>query len=202
MALTGAVVLASGSYAIGSQTGGGEASAAKERAREMVGVECLRPGFGGLARRLGVDASDLRRAFDDFGSQHSGDRRTDFLAALADALGVSQDRVADALRDIRPPAPPARRMRVKLGPPAEALAEALDMEPSRVREAFREMGREMKAKARERPDELASFLAERLDKPIDEVKDALGDKPWPGRVIMGPLPPRHHGGFPGPPPGP
>src|SRR5262245_4450104 len=65
-ALAGAIVLASGAYALGSQAGDGSAAAARNGERAGYGHGFgpgrpgMRPGFGALAARPGVGEADLR----------------------------------------------------------------------------------------------------------------------------------------------
>ena len=99
--LAGAVVLASGAYAIGSQSGGGTSGAATETA-----ARSARAGdrAGSLARRLGVTEAELRGAFEDIRKSNpppGGDPRARLEKALADALGIDQSKVADALDKLR-----------------------------------------------------------------------------------------------------
>jgi Clp amino terminal domain, pathogenicity island component len=159
IALTGAVALASGAYALGTQVGGG-AAVADEPGDELVIAadpsDRDRPLFrahfrGGplgsdrLADRLGVDESDLRDALEDARSQlpDPGEVRRDFGAQLAKELGISEDRVDAALERMR----------------------------ERTEREFEQ-----------RRDELAERLADRLNLDVDKVKDALGDFPFLGHV--------------------
>src|SRR5947207_2496808 len=94
IALAGAVALASGAYAIGSQSGGGTSGAATRAAARVPGDPAA-----ALAKRLGVSETALRNAFDDIRRSESppgGDPRTRFEKALADALGIDQSKVAEA----------------------------------------------------------------------------------------------------------
>jgi hypothetical protein len=111
----GALAIASVGYGLGSQAGDGNAiadsttdqdgSAQEHRNGAPPPLEFDRgapPGFSQLADELGVDTNALMRAMRDFHDQHDADRRHDFAAALAKALGVSTDRVDSALSRLRP----------------------------------------------------------------------------------------------------
>src|SRR4051812_1910762 len=103
VALSGALVLASGAYALGSQAGDGAAlagsttaSSAQQSGRHF-GPGPGRPGGRGreltdLAGRLGVSEAKLRAARDD--------REGAVAKALAGALGLSTDKVQAALEKL------------------------------------------------------------------------------------------------------
>ena len=159
IALTGAVALASGAYALGTQVGGGSAAAAGDRpGDELViaagtsdrGGPMFRAHFRGgplgsdaLADRLGVDESDLREALEDVRSLLPDPREVhrDFANELAKELGISEQRIDAALERMR----------------------------DRTEKEFEQ-----------RRDELAQRLADRLNVDVDKVKDALGDVPFFG----------------------
>jgi DNA-binding transcriptional regulator YdaS (Cro superfamily) len=142
LALTGAVALASGAYAIGSQAGDGDAIAAKNgnsTARGYGGPPFGGPGHGwrgggppmlqGLADRLGVKEADLQAALEDIRKDKVGDRRDEFARQLADALGIDVAKVTAAFE--------------KLGPKggrhqdfAAALAKKLGVSTAKVQQAF------------------------------------------------------------------
>jgi transcriptional regulator with XRE-family HTH domain len=103
----GALAIASVGYGLGTQAGDGTAIA--DNATEQDGGTSERsgappfgfergapPGFADLADRLGVNADALARALRDFHDQHDADRRDEFAAALAKALGISTDKVKSA----------------------------------------------------------------------------------------------------------
>jgi transcriptional regulator with XRE-family HTH domain len=145
-ALAGAVALASGAYALGTQAEGGSAEAAKTAGGEVrfghgfgaggpgiPGAPGLRPGFEDLADRLGVDEADLRKALEDIASE----RRDDFAQRLADALNVERAKVEQALENVRPERPARHHVR----PPralAAALAKELGLSTAKVRAALEE----------------------------------------------------------------
>jgi hypothetical protein len=196
--LTGAVVLASGAYAIGTQAGGGSADArdGDSDARRFT----FGPGerFADLADALGVDQDELRNALEDFGRQHMSERRDAFAAALAGALGKSTDEVQRALDSA-----PKRRQDGcvgpgRLGPGLRELASALDVTPAELRNALRQV---FEDRGTDHPDgegDLAEFLADRFNLSAAKVEQALDD------ALPSP-PKRHFRGGPGPgfgPPGP
>src|SRR4051812_31671478 len=113
-ALTGAVVLASGAYALGAQSGDGDATAKSQGksagassapARKLRRQAIRRGAFGrpgppdlsAMATKLGVTTAQLQSALEALKS----DMRDDFAQQLADALGIDVAKVKAAL-----PAPP------------------------------------------------------------------------------------------------
>jgi hypothetical protein len=179
--LAGAVVLASGAYAIGSQSGGGTSGAATGTASQSAG-----PGdpAASLASRLGVTEAQLRAAFDDIRKTDpppGGDPRAKLEKALADALGIDQSKVADALDKLRTQHEADESARHAAF--AKSLAQELGLDPAKVTAALEKL----------RPDRGGPH--------------AFG--PPPGGVVKrapGPPPPggpmgRAHGFRIGPPPG-
>jgi AraC-like DNA-binding protein len=130
LALAGAVALASGAYALGSQADDGSAAADNARAAGYghgFGPG-LRPGFDDLADRLGVDETALRSALEDIANE----RTDDFAQRLADALKVDRAKVEQALEDMRLDRP-------RIRPPeafAAALAKELGVSTAKVRAAL------------------------------------------------------------------
>ena len=144
IAVTGAIVLASGAYALGAQAGDGTADAARNAPDEVrmgygygPGRPGVRPGFDDLADRLGVSQADLRAALDDIGA----DRKDDSAQRLADALGIDAAKVEQAFENGRPERP--ARPRGPRGPQAFAaeLAKELGLSTAKVRAAL-ENGRD------------------------------------------------------------
>jgi hypothetical protein len=141
--LTGAVALASGAYALGSQSDGSAVAAGDRPAHFRGGPPAdIRggppAGFGldRLADRLGVDADELREALEDVRGdlQPLRERHEDFAEQLADELGTSAAKVEAALRRIRERhADEAGERREAL---AEALAKRLNLDASEVEEAL------------------------------------------------------------------
>lgn len=121
-AFAGAVVLASGAYAVGSQSGDGSANANQAGGNGPMGAGPAgygppQPGqmrrqfrrdhrqvFSGLAKQLGVKEADLRKALTEIRKE----QRDDFAKKLADKLGVDEAKVKKALPD-RPKAGRAGR---------------------------------------------------------------------------------------------
>jgi hypothetical protein len=173
--LTGAVVLASGAYAIGTQTGGGSADA-RDGDSDARGFT-FGPGepFADLADALGVERDQLRDAMEDFRRQHMSEKQDAFAAALADALGKSTDEVQRAL-DSAPkrgddgcvgPGP--------LGAGLRELASALDVTPAELRDALRQVFEDRRTEHTEGKGDLAEFLADRFNLSVDKVEQALDD---------------------------
>jgi hypothetical protein len=117
VALAGAVAAASGAYAVGSQQGGGGATAAPGRwaygppppgappggwgHRPPPGA--FHPGLAPLAKKLGVPEAKLRAALEKLHRQ----QEAAFPGELAGALGIPRSRVEAALKSLpRPPGPP------------------------------------------------------------------------------------------------
>jgi len=112
-AFAGAVVLASGAYAVGSQSGDGSANANQAGASGPMaggppGAHGAGPPsgqmrrefrrqhrqmFANLAKQLGVEEADLRKALTEIRKE----RRDDFTAKLAKKLGISEAKVKQAL---------------------------------------------------------------------------------------------------------
>jgi AraC-like DNA-binding protein len=171
LALAGAVALASGAYALGTQADDGSAAAAPNG--EPVGLGFgpdrphgpgLRPGFDDLADRLGVDEDQLRDALEDMAS----DRRADFAQRLADALNVDRAKVEQALDNTRPERPKRPRPPERL---AAALAKELGLSTAEVREALEDRRGRPGG-----PDDLADALGvseERLRRAFRAVFDDL-----------------------------
>jgi hypothetical protein len=112
-----------------------------------------------------------------------------FLSELAEELGVKRSELRAALVEVRAEVKPARRP-FRGGPPpglAEDLAEALGKDTDDVEAALEEVHSQIRAAIEQRRDRLAAELAERLDLPVEKVKEALAAGPFG----------RH-----GPPPGP
>lgn len=162
LVLLGAVGLASAAYGIGSATGGGSATAEPDSTPTAergfrVGPA---PGFGELADRLGVDEDELADAMRDFGEQEMSEQRDDFANALADALGISADKVAEAF-DGRFE---VHRVRID-----ERLAEELGLDVAAVRDALDKVKNEGPTS----PDQFAETLADELGVDAAKVEEAL-----------------------------
>jgi hypothetical protein len=145
--LTGAVALASGAYALGSQAGDGAATAADrtngDDERPAL-VHAFRGGgppdgpgpFGldGLADKLGVDESDLREAMRDVRPADPPKPPGDFAEILADELGIEQSKVEDALERVRDRT--EQEMEKRRDEFAERLADRLNLDPDKVEDAL------------------------------------------------------------------
>jgi signal transduction histidine kinase len=137
--LTGAVVLASGAYALGSQTDG-NAEAAGDRAgyAHLRGPDGPRMRFGldNLADRLGVEEDALRDALEDVRGSlpEPRDIRSDFAQELADELNTSKARVEAALERIRENKQDEFEQRHD--ELAEALAQRLNLDVEKVKDAL------------------------------------------------------------------
>src|SRR4051812_25171854 len=108
IALAGAVVLASGAYAIGSQSGSGTSGAATATTQRFRPGGPMRGPFGpdlsALADKLGVSTTKLRDALDEIRSESrppAGDPRANLVKALADGLNLTQAQVIGGLDKLR-----------------------------------------------------------------------------------------------------
>jgi hypothetical protein len=183
--LTGAVALASGAYAVGTQAGGGSAVAGDDDSGAGRPQFMLHEPFDDLADALGVDRDELRDAMADFRGRH----RSDFADDLAAELGVSADKVEDALRETRPTGPGHRCG--PGGPDASGLARALDVTPAELRAALGRIWDDRKANRADGQRELAEFLAGRFNVSVDQVEKALDEalpRPPERRFRAGPGP--------------
>ena len=198
LALAGAVALASGAYALGTQADGGNAAAAKgDNARPALAGGPGGPGFGhgfrggpghrfgggpggpfldGLADRLGVSEDKLQAALEDLRT----DARDQFAAELAAALGIDKAKVTAALDKARPDRPHVRRPRAPRAF-ARALAKELGISTAKVRAALADGRNKPRG-----PDDLAKALGVTEQ----QLRDAF-------HAIMGKLRPPHGPGRPG-----
>ena len=188
LALAGAVALASGAYALGTQADDGSADAAKTNDRSAPGLVGFaggpgRPGFGhhggpgfgarfdGLADRLGVTEEKLRAALTDIAEEH----RDDFATRLADALNIDAAKVREAFENLRPSGPDRPRAPRAF---AAALAKELGVSAAKVRAAL-----EKRRDNPSTPDQLAKDLGvtqEQLRDAFHAVVDTLRPR-GPGR---------------------
>jgi hypothetical protein len=142
------VVLSSGAYALGTQTGGGGAlasgsNASASGAAPAKGTAVVSghrgaggPGFRGgaglddLATKLGVSETALRDALQAVrDAKTPAERRTELTQALATALGKPVDQVTSALSSVLPDKPDRDRVR---GQFAADLAKALGVDTAKV----------------------------------------------------------------------
>lgn len=175
----GAALVASGAYALGAQTGGGNAEAAKSRSAQTAGygygpgpagMRGSRPDpFAGLASKLGVSAAKLRAALEALRTDESRDEReAAFAAALAKALGKSEADVKDALAKLRQAREDEHQQRFDAM--IAAVAKALGKSEADVKAAFEK------------------------NKPADRDGDSDGDGPHGPGPFGGPGGRGHHGG--------
>jgi hypothetical protein len=143
--VAGAVALASGAYALGSQTDGNAAAAGDRPA----GYAHVRGGPG------------PRHAFG--------------LDSLADRLGVDEDKLRDALEDVRGTLPGRPEIR---GDFAQELADELNTTKAKVEAALDRIRDKHEAEWQKRSDAFAEALAKKLNLDVDKVEDAL-DAPKP-----------------------
>jgi biotin operon repressor len=201
VALAGAVALASGAYALGTQSGGGSAEAAKDSANQpTVERHVFRGpafGLGNLADTLGVDQDKLESALRELRQDADPPDPAAIRKEIAAALGVSEADLqaamkklrAGGLRDCAPGGPPGRGAFLFFGPGPDggaALAKALGIDESKVRQAFETLRQKHESEMQQRRDEFAQKLADKLGISVDKVKDALDDGP-----LGGPPPPGH-----------
>jgi hypothetical protein len=136
LALTGAVALASGAYALGTQSDG-SAVASGDSGRPAL-AHRGGPGFGldRLADRLGVDEDKLRDALEDVRGDLPAprERRDAFAKELADELGTTQAKVEAALERIR--SKHEAEFEQRRDALAEALAKRLNLDAAKVKEAL------------------------------------------------------------------
>jgi Mn-dependent DtxR family transcriptional regulator len=164
LALTGALVLAWGAYALGTQVGGGSAVAGD---RLAAGDETRGKGgarFESLADRLGVSEERLRAALQDLRPDLKDERHEELAALLAKELGISADKVTAALE---------RKHEEKRTELADALAAELGIDRAKVRAALGDKPRDIGAIAKELGVTEAQLKA--------ALRDARPEKPFRGR---------------------
>jgi hypothetical protein len=146
-AVGGALVLASGAYALGTQTGDGTALAGGKPTPAKAGAP---PGPGrhggprdlsGIAAKLGVTEAKLRAALQDLRpgrGTKKGEHQDALAKALASALGLDQAKVSAALEKLHGDRKVIRRDRRgdRLNRFDEALATKLGIDAAKVRAAF------------------------------------------------------------------
>ena len=203
--LAGGVALASAAYGIGTQTGDGNAEAARDGTAQAARDGDRPDGpaffmrFDGLADELGVDADELEDALRDFHEQERGELRDAFASALAEALGKPVDEVRAALDVVGP----GEGMRPGCAPHVSLrrLAGELGVTRGELRDALRETRAGVDSPFEERHEDLVTFLADRLGVSKEKVEDALPEPPDLGerrRFGPGGTPPFGPGGPPRP----
>jgi energy-converting hydrogenase A subunit M len=137
IALTGAVALASGAYALGSQAGDGTATAGDSDSPAAPEVHMKWRGsplgLDDLADRLGVEESELRDALEEARPQ-APRIRDDFAEQLADELGIDKERVEAALDRMRDRA--EQEFDQRFDELAQRLADRLNLDVDEVNEAL------------------------------------------------------------------
>jgi Mn-dependent DtxR family transcriptional regulator len=184
VALSGALVLASGAYALGTQAGGGAALAGGTNSPPSARIAGPNgPGHGGprdlsaIADRLGVTEAKLRAALDDLlpDLRAKKDEHQDALAkALASELGLDAAKVTAALEKFHGDRKVVRRERRgdRLQRFDDALAAKLGIDAAKVRSAFDSL--------KPGPDRRAgkpalADLAKKLGVSEDKLRSALDD---------------------------
>jgi len=183
----GALAVASVGYGLGTQAGDGTAIADNASSEQDGGFERgTPPGLGTLATKLGVNQSDLTRALRDFHDQSDANRRDDFSAALAGALGVSTERVKSAFDQLH------RRGEDRF---AARVADALGVDTAKVRAALEKLEGDRPRS----PRDFAQSLADELGLKASDVQSALMKiRPFPGPGRGAPRPGGPGLGPPGP----
>jgi hypothetical protein len=182
-AVTGALVLASGAYALGTQTGDGTALAGGKPTPAKAGAPGPGHPFGGprdlsgIAAQLGVTEAKLRAALEDLRPDRRAgkDEHQDALAkALAKELGLDEAKVTAALEKLHGNRKVVRRERRgdRLQRFDEALAAKLGIDAAKVRSAFDSL-KPRPGRPAAKPD--LADLATKLGVSEDKLRSALGD---------------------------
>jgi hypothetical protein len=198
-ALSGALVLASGAYALGSQTGDGTALAGDKTTSpsRQAGGPPGRPGgpfdLSGLASRLGVPEAKLRAALEDLRPDRGaakGEHQSALAKALAKELGVDEAKVTAALDKSHGNRKVFRRDRSgdRVQRFDDALAAKLGLDVAKVRAAFDAL----KPDGRRGKPDLAA-LAGKLGVTEDKLRAAIVDLRPGGPGAPGPRPGRGFG---------
>jgi len=192
VALSGALVLASGAYALGSQAGDGEALAGGNNPSSSTARPAGHHGgprdLSGVAGRLGVTEDKLRAALEDLRPDRGAkiDRRQDALAKeLASELGLDAAKVTAALEKFHGERKAVRRDRRgdRLQRFDEALAAKLGVDAAKIRSAFDSLkpGPDRRAGRASLAD-----LAKKIGVSEDKLRAAIADvRPGPRPVRRG-----------------
>jgi hypothetical protein len=189
-ALSGALVLASGAYALGTQTGDGTALAGGKITSTAGAPGPGRPGGPGprdlsdIAAKLGVTEAKLRAALEDLRPDR-GANKDEHEAALAKALatelGLDEAKVTTALDKFHGDRKVVRRERRgdRLQRFDDALAAKLGVDAAKVRAAFDAL----KPGPNRRVDKPAlADLAKQIGVSEDKLRAAIADlRPGAGR---------------------
>ena len=144
VALSGALALASGAYALGSQTGDGTALAGGNTTSSPRSAGPHGPGprdLSGIAGQLGVTEAKLRAALEDLRPDRGAakdERRAELAKPLAAELGLDEAKVTAALEKFHGDRKVVRRERRgdRVQRFDEALAAKLGVDAAKVRSAF------------------------------------------------------------------
>jgi len=202
-ALSGALVLASGAYALGTQTSDGTALAGGTTTSQTGAPGPGRPGgpgprdLSGIAGQLGVTEAKLRAALDDLRPDRGGAKdelRKDALAkALATELGLDEAKVTAALEKFHGDRKVVRRERRgdRVQRFDDALAAKLGVDKAKVRAAFDSL---KPGRARRADKPALADLAKEIGVSEAKLRAALADlRPGPRRHGPGPGPAFGHG---------
>jgi uncharacterized tellurite resistance protein B-like protein len=165
----GALAIASVGYGLGTQADDGTAIADSQDGQQerhpgapLPFDRGTPPGFSDLADTLGLDAVQLRQALRDFHDQKDTDRRDEFANKLADALGISADKVRSAFEGQHQ----KREDRF-----AARLADALGVDAAQVKAALDKV---KDGDGRPVPfGDFAQTLADELNLDVSDVRAAL-----------------------------
>jgi hypothetical protein len=167
----GALAVASVGYGLGTQADDGTAVARDGQSTEtrsgnggppLFFERGHPPGFEDLADTLGIDADELAQALRDFHESEHGERRDEFAASLAKALGISADKVTAAFEQLH------ERHEARF---AVRLANALDVSADEVQAALDKLKDEMP----QPPEEFTQALADELGVDMTDVRRALSE---------------------------
>ncbi len=169
-ALAAAVALAFGAYALGTQAGGGAATAKDENTdsgqqamRDRVGP----PGF------FGVGGPEVRVHYRGGPPPGLGSARDPLLSHFADKLGVKRADLAKALRELRDQADP-KAFEDEF---EQSLADELGIDKGKLQDALEKVREQQEQAMEQRRDEFVQKLADKLGISKDKVEDVLPDGP-------------------------
>lgn len=191
-ALSGALVLASGAYALGTQTGDGTAlaGATPSSSTGRPAGAPPRPGgprdLSGAAAKLGVTEAKLRAALQGLRPDR-GARKDELATALAKELGLDEAKVTAALEKLHGDHKVLRRERRgdRLQRFDAALAAKLGLDATKVRAAFDALKPAPGAGRGGKP--ALGDLAAKLGVSEDKLRSAIADlRPGPGLRPGGP----------------